>query len=228
MKTSAKKTEEPPSYSDLDAWRRIAACDGLHRLRPEDVVAAIQRIGPKGDQRLLDTLMGHISDEMLRLLRRRISTRHRNNGNDAIESAHDKLIVAVLKPNSADGKGLREAFRVWVNFRADDAIVVELRESSRYTHYETNDEGETIEPPDGAAPDHVEQVAYVEHLLSKIPDPRKCLAFRLHMDGCPVTSEKGTESIARTLGVSDKTARAWIAEVQTLLKKELGDTNDRT
>jgi hypothetical protein len=39
------------------------------------------------------------------------------------------------------------------------------------------------------------------------------------MDGCPITSEKGTESIARTLGVSDKTARAWIAEVHALLKK---------
>jgi hypothetical protein len=219
MKSSAKKIEEPPSHSDLDAWRQIAAEDGLGRLRPEDIVAAIQRIGPKGDQRLLDTLMGHISDEMLRRLRRRISTGYRNNGNDAIESAHDTLIVAVLKPNSADGKGLREAFAARVNFRADDAIVAELRENSRYTHYETNEDGETVEPPDGAAPDHVEQVAYVEHLLSNIPDPRKCLAFRLHMDGCPITSEKGTESIARTLGVSDKTARAWIAEVHALLKK---------
>jgi hypothetical protein len=159
MKSTARETEEPPSYSDLDAWREIAAGDGLRRLRPEDIVAAIQRIGPKGDQRLLDTLMGHISDEMLRLLRRRISTSYRNHGNDAIESAHDKLIVAVLKPNSADGKGLREAFRARVNFRADDAIVAEIRENSRYTHYETTEDGETVEPPDRGAPDHVEQVA---------------------------------------------------------------------
>jgi DNA-directed RNA polymerase specialized sigma24 family protein len=228
MKSSAKKTEEPSSSSDLEGWRRIAAIDGLRRLRPEDVVAAIQRIGPKGDQRLLDTLMGHISDDILRLLRRRISTRHKNEGRDAIESAHAKLIVAVLKPDSADGKGLREAFKTYVNFRADDAIVAELRENRRTTHFETTEDGETVEPPDRLAPDHVEQVVYVEHLLSKIPDPRKCLAFRLHMDGCPITSDKGTESIARTLGVSDKTTRAWIAEVQALLKKEIGDSNGRT
>jgi hypothetical protein len=226
MKITAKKTDKPPSSSDLDAWRRIAADDGLHRLRPEDIVAVIQRIGPKGDQRLLDALMIYISDEMLRLLRRRISTRHRNNGNDVIESAHDKLILAVLNPNSADGKGLREAFKARVNFRADDAIVAELRENKRYIAYETTEEGATVEPPDSAAPDYIEQVAYVEHLLSKIPDPRKCLAFRLHMAGCPITSDKGTESVARTLGVSDKTARAWISEVQALLKKEIGDSND--
>jgi len=133
MKSTARETEEPPSYSDLDAWREIAAGDGLRRLRPED--------------------------EMLRLLRQRISTSYRNHGNDAIESAHDKLIVAVLKPNSADGKGLREAFRARVNFRADDAIVAEIRENSRYTHYETTEDGETVEPPDRGAPDHVEQVA---------------------------------------------------------------------
>ena len=32
MKSIAKKTEEPPSYSDLNAWRQIAASDGLRRL----------------------------------------------------------------------------------------------------------------------------------------------------------------------------------------------------
>lgn len=227
MKTSAKKIEEPPSDTDLEAWRQIAAKDGLRRIPPEKIVAAIQRIGPSGDQRLLNALMGHISDEILRILRRRVSTQYRNKGNDIIERAHEQLIVAILKPHSADGKGMRVAFVARVRFRADDAIRAEMSNHKRYTHYETNEDGETVEPADGQAPDHVEQVAYVEHLLSKIPDPRRCLAFRLHMEGCPITSDKGPESIARTLGVSDKTARAWIDEVQTLLKK-LGVSNDRT
>ncbi|ODR99369.1 hypothetical protein AUC68_05200 [Methyloceanibacter methanicus] len=227
MNTTTKKIEEPPSDTDLDAWRQIAAEDGLRRIPPEEIVAAIQRIGPNGDQQLLNALMGYISDKILRTLRRRVSTQHHNGGRDIIERAHEQLIVAILKPNSPNGKGLRVAFRAWVGFRGDDSIRAEMRERKRYTHYKTNEDGETVEPPDRQAPDHVEQVTYVEHLLSKIPDPRKCLAFRLHMEGCPVTSNKGPESISKTLGVSEKTARAWIEEVQTLLKN-LGVSNDRT
>jgi hypothetical protein len=217
MKSVTKK-EEPPSVSDLDAWRQIAADDDLGQLPPESIVAVIQRIGPKGDQRLLNQLMGYLSDEIIRLLRRRISTTHRNQGNDLIEHAHEKLITAVLKPTSADGKGLRIAFKARVNYRADDAIAAEGRHRERYTHYKITPDGEMVEPPDGQAPNHVEQLAYVEHLLSKIPDPRKCLAFRLHMEKCPISSEKGSVSIANILGVTDKTAGEWIAEVQNLLK----------
>jgi len=227
MKTDTKKTEDPPPASDLEGWRTIAAEDGLRRLRHEDIVAAIQRIGPRGDQKLLNALMGYISDEILRLLRRHISRQHRNEGNDIIERAHEKLIIAVLKPDSADGTGLRQAFKPRVIFRANDAIVEEMRHLDRYTPYKINDQGQPVEPQDRTAPDHVEQVAYVEHLLSKIPDPRKCLAFRLHMNGCPIGGSKGTESIARALGVSEKTAGEWIEEVQNLLKT-MGVTDDRT
>lgn len=227
MKAGNKRAEDPPKEFDPDEWRTIAARDGLGRIRPEDVVAAIQRIGPKGDQKLLNVLMEHISDVITRLLRRRINISHRNEGRDIIDYAHDKLISAVLKPKSADGVGLRSKFVKWVYYRADDAIVAEMRDRTRYTSYEINEAGDTVEPKDyGAAPNYVEQVAYVEHLLSKIPDPRKCLAFRLHMDGCPIGGSKGTESIARTLGVSEKTAGEWIEEVQSLLKK-LGVEDDR-
>jgi hypothetical protein len=43
MKTTAKKSEEPPSDTDLDAWRRIAAEDGLRHMLLEKIVVAIQR-----------------------------------------------------------------------------------------------------------------------------------------------------------------------------------------
>jgi hypothetical protein len=228
MKTGNKRAEDPPQGFDPDAWRAIAAEDGLGRIRPEDIVAAIQRIGPKGDQKLLRVLMLHISDEITKRLRKRIGAHHRNDGNDIIGRAHEKLISAVLKPNSADGKGLRKKFGLYVRYRADDAIVEEMRERTRYTSYEINEAGDTVEPrDDSAAPDHVEQVAYVENLLSKITDPRKCLAFRLHMDGCPLGGSKGTASIARALDIDEKTAGEWIEEVQDFLKK-LGVADDRT
>ncbi len=57
MNAGAKTSEEPPSPSDLEGWRGAAASGLLRRLRPEDIVAAIQYIGPNGDQRLLAALI---------------------------------------------------------------------------------------------------------------------------------------------------------------------------
>lgn len=225
MKSSAITSEEPPALSDLKGWRQAVDDDRLELFRPEDVVAAIQHVGSNGDQKLLNALVLHISDVMTRILRRRVGRNHRNEGRDIIESAHSKLILAVLNPESADGKSLKVAFRARVKFRADDAIVVEMREQSRYEAYEVNDNNETTEPADSAAADNVEQIAYVEQLLSKIRDPRKCLAFRLHMEGCPISPGTGTTSIAEALGVSAKTAGKWIAEIQAFLK-QIGVSNE--
>jgi hypothetical protein len=74
MKGNAKKNEEPPALSDLQGWRQAGTKDRLGRFPPEDVVAQIQQIGPNGDQRLLNALMGHVSDEMLRILRRHVGS----------------------------------------------------------------------------------------------------------------------------------------------------------
>src|SRR5215472_8951202 len=114
MTTSAKTSEEPPSPSDLEGWRRVAAANGLGRLRPEDIVAAIQHIGPNGDQRLLTALSTHVSDELLRRIKRLVGKNHRNEGEDIVWRAHHQLIVAVLKPNSKDGRALCKTFRTCV------------------------------------------------------------------------------------------------------------------
>src|ERR1051325_5629795 len=104
MKTGAKTSEEPPSPSDLEGWRSVAAGNRLHLLRPEDIVAAIQHIGPNADQRLLAALITHVSDVLLRLIKRLVGKNHRNEGEDIIWRAHHQLIVAVLKPDSKDGQ----------------------------------------------------------------------------------------------------------------------------
>lgn len=57
----------------------------------------------------------------------------------------------------------------------------------------------------------------VERILGQVADRRKRLAFRLHMDGVPFGGDKGTVSIARTLGISRKTAEHWVADVRAFL-----------
>ena len=230
MKTGSKTSEEPPSPSDLEGWRSVAAADGLRRLRPEDIVAAIQHIGPNGDQRLLAALSTHISDELLRRIKRLVGKNHRNEGEDIIWRAHHQLILAVLKPNSKDGQALCKSFRKCVEFRVADAIRAERKYAHRNQPFKTQpgvtDDGEdmveTIEPPE----DGSEQVTEVQLLLNRIPDLRKREAFRLHMDGCPLGPGIGTTSIAEQLGISAKTAGEWIAETKALLKIEIGAAHD--
>lgn len=213
------KESQSPLPSDLAGWRRVVAEDRLASCRMEDVVAAVQGMGPDGEEKILQALMLRISNEIIRILRWTIGKNHANEGIDMIERAHGQLIEAVLRPDSADGKGLRVAFRRRIEFRATDAIQAELLNTYRYPYAEdvgvvpVTDQGPWL---------YIEQNAYVKSLLQHIADPRKRLAFRLYMNDVPTESKK-VKSIASALGVSAKTVRAWIAEVRTQLKTMLGD-----
>lgn len=230
MKTGAKTPEEPPSPFDLEGWRSAAAGDRLRLLRPEDIVAAIQHIGPNGDQRVLADLITYVSGELLRIIKRLVGKNQRNEGEDIIWRAHHQLIVAVLKPDSKDGQALCKTFRTCVEFRVADAIRAERKYALRNQPYKTKpgvtDHGEevieTIEPRDKGS----EQVVDVQRLLNRITDPRKREAFRLHMDGCPLGPGIGTTSIAEQLGISAKTAGEWVAEIKAFLKIEIGATHE--
>lgn len=67
-----------------------------------------------------------------------------------------------------------------------------------------------------------EQIDVDRFLEENIKDDQKRLAFRLFMDGLPFKSKK-YDSIARALGIDEKTARLWIEEIQTQLKNKIGD-----
>ncbi|MES0002511.1 hypothetical protein NKJ90_27635 [Mesorhizobium sp. M0051] len=77
-----------------------------------------------------------------------------------------------------------------------------------------------VKRPDPALLQNVEELAEtidMERTLAQIPDPRKRLAFRLHVDQVPCGGTKGTVSIAGALGIDRKTAEHWVAEVRALL-----------
>ena len=110
---------------------RLASCRMM-----EDIVAAAQEMGPDGDTKTLEGLMSVISREILHQLRRIIWKHHPNSGNDMIEQVHAQLIEAVLQPGSADGKGLRVAFRKRIEFRAAGAIRDAGKAARRYSYSE--------------------------------------------------------------------------------------------
>lgn len=213
-----KTLEEGPDPGDVAAWRQVIEDRSLGRIQGHRLVAAAQQIGASGDRRVVNPLMNEIAERMMRILRKHIGKNHRNEGWDMIEEAHHQLIEAVLKPNSADGIGLRTAFVARIKLRAADAIRREQLHSERYTYCE--DEEAHLDGHKTLATEDEER-AHVESVLKRIADPRKVLAFRLHMDGVPRNSTK-VDSIASALGVSAKTAETWVKETEDEIKIILG------
>lgn len=213
------KREVGPNPDDTEAWRQVIESQSLPSIRSQSLVATVQSCGPSGDRRVLEPLMKEISARMMRILRKQIGRNHRNEGWDLIEEAHGQLIEAVLKYNSADGTALRAAFRATVLFRGADAIRREQLHSSRYD-YAIDESALPLRHKKSISGD--EEHAHVESVLRQIKDPRRRLAFRLHMDGVPRNSTK-VESIASAIGVSAKTAETWIKETEEEIKTILGE-----
>jgi hypothetical protein len=69
----------------------------------------------------------------------------------------------------------------------------------------------------------MEQHAYVESLLALIEDPRKRLAWRLHMEEVPIESKKVKGTIAKATGVSGRQVQDWLDEIAEFLKSKIGD-----
>lgn len=209
--------------ADIDTWRRVIAEDGLSRLRMEDIVAALQGLDPKADPRVVNALMKHVADVLTRYLRKRVGRNHPNDGEDIIDRAHAEIIEAVLRPDSADGKGLRTAFFARAEFRLADAIREELKHGRREASADATelDEEGIIGPT--ATDSDLDSIVVVDELLSHLADPRMALALRLDMDGCPIESKKGTYSIADALGVSSKTAGQLLAEGKRIVKLRIGE-----
>lgn len=253
MNTGSRE-EAQPKPIDLEGWKQAAQDGRLGGFRLESIAAAFQDLGPR-DAALRNSLAKYLSETILRLLRRRISPYHPNRGEDIMLRAHNDIFAALLRPNSADGRGLREAFVPRVMFRLKDALLVEARqhripdetfvprdgkskskknagiskrpssggdESAGGSHGPSGwkEDGPYRPSPvslDGV--DETDEQIDVTRILECVPDERKRLAFRLYMDEVPFKSKrKGVTSIAGALGISDKTAREWIKEVQDALK----------
>jgi hypothetical protein len=224
MKIKAKKLGEPPSHLDVQAWTDIINSDGLANVCAEDIVAAIQGIGPDGDKRVRSALTGHISEAMLKIMSGKVRKSYNDGGREIIWRALDKLIFAVLTPGSADGMALCATFRATVELRLIDSVRDEIKYHSRFeplavqTNEITSNADYEMDFPDDKPTNYAEQMAQVESVLKKISDPRKQRAFRLHMEEIPILPGKGTISIAQELNISARTAGEWIKEIKALLE----------
>ncbi len=203
-----KEKDAHVDSNDIEGWRLAAKQDQLSKFPLETIVAAIQDLGINCDAEVINALALHISDSVMRILRGKVRKTYPNEGRDMIQATHDKLIDAVLAPQTADGKALRKAFIPRLNFRLGDVIRAEEKHAPPDPF---DDESFDSERPS------ISEHAYVEEILSRIVDDNKRLAFRLYMEGVPVKSKR-TMSICKALKKSDTSIETWIKEIQKQLK----------
>lgn len=208
-----------PEAADEAGWAAVVDAGELGECPPGLIVGALRALVPRGNPRLVDPLALHLSDRITRRLRRLIGTDHPNDGEDIIERAHGALMAAIFDPDSGDGADLVETFWARLRFRGLDAARVEGAFHRRHASLATDDEGEPLLPRDRRA-DGDAGLLDVSHLLTRIGDPRKRLAFRLYMDGMRVRA--GDPCVATVLGCDPKTAAKWIAEARAIVAAEIG------
>jgi len=226
------KTEPPPGATDVPGWQEAVRNGRYLRCRLEDVVVAVQDLRAQLDKTTLHALLKHISDCMMKILRRRVGRNHPNEGWDIVDDVHTVLCTALLQPQSKDGQGLRKAFTPRLEHRLRDALRRESKEKQRQRELidsaRESSDGVTLYGNVSslalAESDRIDQEIDAEAALEQIEHPQKRLAFRLFMDGVPFKSKKGS-SIEKALGVSERTAREWVKESQEILKKYKGDVS---
>lgn len=272
MARQKPENSPPPASTDLAGWCAAIKAGQLTSFRTEDIIAALEDLGPDIETQVRNKLAKEVSDRFTRILRSNVGFNHPNHGQDIIDRTIFKLFKAISTTNSKDGHALRNSCYPLVILRMKDAIREEIRERRIAEDFiktgkladaaegmsasaemaepviDTTDVPESISggstdiscavppsevseseeyedtPPSKATydPSHFEGVIEmheaidVNRLLEReIPDPRKRLAFHLHMQSA---SQK---NIAKALGKDVKTIRLWIKEIQELLKTKV-------
>jgi hypothetical protein len=113
--------DTPPPSTDLEGWRKAITGGRLPKLQLESIAAAFQDLG-ESNRRVREQLAQHLSQAIIKMLRKRVDPRKPNGGDDIIDQAHDAIIVALLDPSCADGKQLRKGFGGIVKFCLKDAL----------------------------------------------------------------------------------------------------------
>jgi DNA-directed RNA polymerase specialized sigma24 family protein len=216
--------EGAPPPEDLKGWSAVIATPGaLERLKREDVIKAARHRAIQSDRRVFNALMEFLNRIFLKDASGRVKSGWQNAGQEIAERVHHHLIKAVLDPNSADGKQMERRYWAVLKNRTIDAVRKERKKLETTPDTVTLDDAEGI-IANTRDSELAEMRADLERILLTVPDERKRLAIRLHLQGVPYKKGKGTTSICEVLGISDKTAGEWVAEMLVLIKSKVGES----
>jgi RNA polymerase sigma factor (sigma-70 family) len=121
-------TSPSPGSTDLEGWRAAIKTHQLSTLRPEDMIAALQDLGPEADIKVRNELAKEVHGRFHRYLRRLVGPNHPNRGDDIIHRTIFKLFEAIATIGSKDGLALRHKCYPRIKVRMYDAMKEERRE----------------------------------------------------------------------------------------------------
>ena len=205
---------------DHDIWDARVASGEVEIVPLEVLFRACRDLHQRGDGRLVERLIGVLVCRAAQSLRKRVGRHHANEGKDIIADTVAKVVDAVLKPESADTTAFSQAFQLTLRRRLADQIRRSQTRTGRESSFEADGDGEELLPPDisQATP---EQAMIIQDLLSEV-DPRKRKALALSMAGYPASSSRqGSPSISMMLGISPRTAEAWLREMRCLVTERM-------
>jgi hypothetical protein len=164
-----EKEDSPPASSDVEGWRRAIARGQLSAFRPEDLLCAVQDLGPDTDPKVMNPIAKQLSDIIMKMARRHIGTNKPNQGQDIILLVHGGIWTSLLDKDSEDGKTMRSGLGGIVRFRCFDAIALHNRHSRIPLEPKLRDVKKN-ENPD-TVPMDPRKAGAVSHLVS-VQDPK--------------------------------------------------------
>lgn len=216
--------EGAPPPDDLKGWSAVIGTPGaLDRLKREDVIKSARNRAVQSDRRVFNALMEFLNRIFLKDAVNRVGSGWQNKGQEIAEHVHHHLIKSVLDPNSADGKQMETRYWAVLTTRTIDAVRKERKKLAITPDTIPLEDVESVIGDTDTA-ELAEMRADLEKILRLVPDERKCMAIRLHLQGVPLKRGKGTTSISEVLGISDKTAGQWVAEMLVLIKSKVGES----
>lgn len=121
--------DAPPASSDLEGWRRAIARGQLGSFRPEDLLCAVQDLGPDADPKVLNPIAKQLSGSITKMARKYVGTNKPNQGHDIMLLVHGGIWTSLLDKESDDGKTMRSGLGGIVKYRCLDAIALDNKHS---------------------------------------------------------------------------------------------------
>jgi hypothetical protein len=206
----------PPKSTDLEGWRKAITEGRLPTFRLEALVAALQDLEPTADVRVRNALAKHLSDATIKLLRKNVGFNHRNQGEDIIYRVHADMFDALLKPQSADGRALRETFGPRVLFRVKDAIAAENRHGRIPLEGKIKVARKTLKPGEDTFTEIIRTTGPVE-----LPEPANDVTLSDGEDAGPNTANRDLSLLDGVRDLDEQIDVARLLELVTDDRKRL-------
>ncbi|WP_411901634.1 RNA polymerase sigma factor [Methylorubrum thiocyanatum] len=212
---SAQVTPSGQTWQELVDARKLDIC------APEDIAAAIRRMGDSHGGQLRGKLLDHLRELAESYLIPRVDKNLPDQGRGAVKATVDGMVDALLLEGAADGVGYETNYLKRLRQRLVDQIRRVRSEQRRFEEPAPDPEsGEFPEPSHPIEELTPEEAAIAAGILASLSE-RHRKALSLYRAGYRCSDAQGGETIASMMSVSVRTAEQWMRDIRKAVAKHL-------